>query len=82
VSPIPSQDLLVIYVHFSRYVEQSPINSDNEAGRLLDFVHLDYLRDERSNWVYRPSTDIKVQSRDAYSNYSFAIIRQFDTYSW
>ena len=54
---------------------------DKEAGRLLEFIHLDYLTDANGHWVYKPTTEFKIQAEGAYSEYSFSVIRQWNLYS-
>jgi hypothetical protein len=61
-----------------RYAARTTITEGNEPGRLLEFIHLDHIRDQTGNWVYRPTTDFKIQSDGAYSEYSFSVIRNWD----
>jgi hypothetical protein len=62
------------------YALPKSADKDKQAGRLLEFIHLDYKQDVNGHWVMKPTAEFKAQAEGAYSEYSFSIVRTCNRY--
>lgn len=62
------------------YALPKSADKDKQAGRLLEFIHLDYKQDANGHWIMKPTAEFKAQAEGAYSEYSFSIVRTCNRY--